>query len=127
VDDVRRASEGGDVIFKEKDSVRHATTKQVYREETDMVAFVRGGRGTCKKLSNQKLPIESGLSPEQREAAEKILGSRDQVIGLRGGAGTGKTRLMQETISAIRQGRRKPRAACLGRKGLQMPTQWNGY
>jgi conjugative relaxase-like TrwC/TraI family protein len=103
VDAVTREAGTADVIVKDVGGVRYATTKQVYREETDMVAFVRSGRGTCKKLA-QKLPTESGLSPEQREAAEKILGSRDQVIGLRGGAGTGKTRLMQETISAIRQG-----------------------
>ena len=104
VDAVRREAGTADVIVKDVGGVRYATTKQVYREETDMVVFVRQGRGTCKKLATQKLSTESGLSPEQREAAEKILASRDQVIGLRGGAGTGKTRLMQETISAIRQG-----------------------
>jgi conjugative relaxase-like TrwC/TraI family protein len=101
---VQGEAAAADVIVKDVGGVRYATTKQVYREETEMVTFVRQGRGNCKKLSTQKLPVESGLSPEQREAAEKILGSRDQVIGLRGGAGTGKTRLMQETISAIRQG-----------------------
>ncbi len=104
VDAVRREADAADVIVKDVGGVRYATTKQVYREETEMVGFARGGRGACKKLSNQKLTVESGLSPEQREAAEKILSSRDQVIGLRGGAGTGKTRLMQETISAIREG-----------------------
>lgn len=104
VEAVRGEAAAADVIVKDVGGVRYATTKQVYREETEMVTFVRGGRGACKKLSTQKLPVESGLSAEQREAAEAILGSRDQVIGLRGGAGTGKTRLMQETISAIRQG-----------------------
>ena len=104
VDAVKSEASTADVIVKDVGGVRYATTKQVYREETDMVAFVRQGRGTCKKLSSKKFPSESGLSPEQREAAEKILSSRDQVIGLRGGAGTGKTRLMQETISAIQQG-----------------------
>jgi ATP-dependent exoDNAse (exonuclease V) alpha subunit len=44
------------------------------------------------------------MAPEQRAAAEKILASRDQVIGLRGGAGTGKTRMMQATVAAIRKG-----------------------
>ena len=105
VDDIKReAAASADVILKDVGGVRYATTKQVYREETAMVTAVRQGRGACKKLSAQTIPTESGLTPEQREAASKILDSRDQVIGLRGGAGTGKTRMMQETIAAIRKG-----------------------
>jgi hypothetical protein len=106
VDSVQREAQAADVIVKDVGGVRYATTKQVHREETEMVGFVRNGRGACKRLSG-KIPLESGLSAEQREAAEKILASRDQVIGLRGGAGTGKTRMMQETIAAIERGGHK--------------------
>ena len=105
VDEVRAESEKGDVILKDVGGVRYATTKQVYREETEMVAFVREGRGMHKKLvGGNPPPLDASLAPEQREAAEKILASRDQVIGLRGGAGTGKTRMMEATVTAIRQG-----------------------
>ena len=105
VDEVRRESSNSEVILKDVGGVRYATTKQVYREETDMVAFVRQGRGAYRKLSGQDAPaLDANLSDEQREAAGKILASRDQVIGLRGGAGTGKTRMMEATVAAIRQG-----------------------
>jgi conjugative relaxase-like TrwC/TraI family protein len=105
VEDVRRESARTDVIIVDKGGVRHATTKQVYREETDMVAFVRQGRGAYRRLSGHDAPpLDASLTPEQRAAAEKILASRDQVIGLRGGAGTGKTRMMQATVAAIRKG-----------------------
>jgi conjugative relaxase-like TrwC/TraI family protein len=105
VEEVRRESTSADVILKDVGSVRYATTKQVYREETDMVAFARQGRGAYRKLSGHDAPpLDASLTPEQREAAEKILASRDQVIGLRGGAGTGKTRMMQATVAAIRKG-----------------------
>ena len=105
VDEVRAELGNGEVILKDVGGVRYATTKQVYREETDMVAFARQGRGVYRKLAGSAAPpLDASLAPEQREAAEKILASRDQVIGLRGGAGTGKTRMMQATIAAIRQG-----------------------
>ena len=105
VDEVRAESGNGEIILKDVGGVRYATTKQVYREETDMVAFARQGRGAYRKLSGHDAPpLDTSLTPEQREAAEKILASRDQVIGLRGGAGTGKTRMMQATVAAIRQG-----------------------
>ena len=104
VDEVNREAQNADVILKDIGGVRYLTTRQVYREETEMVSFVRKGRGTYKKLSTQPIPLESDISAEQREAAENILASRDQVIGLRGGAGTGKTRMMQATIAAIQHG-----------------------
>jgi conjugative relaxase-like TrwC/TraI family protein len=105
VEEIRRESANAELILKEVGGVRYATTKQVYREETDMVAFVRKGRGAYRKLSGQNAPsLDTELSSEQRDAAQKILASRDQVIGLRGGAGTGKTRMMEATIAAIRQG-----------------------
>ena len=107
VEGVQQESRRGDVILKENGGVRYATTKQVYREEMEMVDFVREGRGTCKKLAGANLTLDAGLSREQQAAAEQILSSRDRVIGLRGGAGTGKTRMMQATIAAIEKGGRE--------------------
>jgi ATP-dependent exoDNAse (exonuclease V) alpha subunit len=105
VEDVKAATANSEVIIKEVGGVRYATTKQVYREETDMVAFARSGRGAHKRLCGHDAPaLDASLSAEQREAALRILNSRDQVIGLRGGAGTGKTRMMEATIAAIKEG-----------------------
>lgn len=43
----------------------------------------------------------AGLSEEQRKAALHVLKSRDQVVGVRGGAGTGKTHMLQTVNAAI--------------------------
>lgn len=104
---VQQESRRDDVILRDNGGVLYATTRGVYREEMEMVGFVRKGRGTCKSLAGPTITLDAGLSREQRRAAEKILSSRDRVIGLRGGAGTGKTRMMQATITAIREGGRE--------------------
>ena len=90
------------VLVREKGGIRYATTKEVVREELDMTQFAREGRGRYIKLGGFEPPaLDEELSKEQREAALKILGSRDRVTALKGGAGTGKTRMMQATVSAI--------------------------
>lgn len=104
VDAAQQAAQNSGVILRDVGGVRFATTAAVLREETDMIGFVRAGRGAHSKLSGHDAPmLDASLSPEQRKAALHLLSSRDQVMGLRGGAGTGKTRMMQATIAAIRQ------------------------
>ena len=106
-EDVRGELAQADVILKDAGGLRYATTKQVHREEVAMVSFVRSGQGTCKKMGSPQDVLDPSLSREQRKAAEHILSSRSRVIGLRGAAGTGKTRLMQATVSAIEKSGRK--------------------
>ena len=94
-----------EVLRREQNGQRFVTTRDVYREELAMVGFAREGRGQHRKLGGAKPPeLDPILSQEQRDAALLILNSRDTVTGLRGGAGTGKTRMMQATVKAIEQG-----------------------
>lgn len=103
VESIWQQARAAPLLGNEVDGQRMTTTRDVLREESAMLAFVREGRGKNYKLGgDDKRPdLDPGLSPEQRRAAEKILGSRDTVVGLRGGAGTGKTRMMQATVKAI--------------------------
>jgi conjugative relaxase-like TrwC/TraI family protein len=102
VADVREAFRRDDIIARDRDGVTYATTKDVLKEELSMTAFVRDGRGRFAKLGGtSKTVLDKALSKEQRDAALIILGSRDRVTGLKGGAGTGKTRMMQSTVAAI--------------------------
>jgi conjugative relaxase-like TrwC/TraI family protein len=90
------------VILHQKSGTTYATTREVLQEELGMSAFARDGRGRHIKLGGVKPPaLDPELSQEQREAANVILGSRDRVTALKGGAGTGKTRMMQATVKAI--------------------------
>jgi conjugative relaxase-like TrwC/TraI family protein len=102
VADVTSHAKQAGILRRNVDGQTLATTREVLQEESAMVAFARDGRGQHKKLGGiEPLVLDSQLSQEQREAALLILNSRDTVTGLRGGAGTGKTRLMQETVAAI--------------------------
>lgn len=89
-----------DAICRPVEGQTMVTTKGVYREEIAMLRYARDGRGQCRKLGDVQA-LEGGLGDEQRAAAQLMLNSRDRVIGLRGGAGTGKTRMMQATVKAI--------------------------
>ena len=103
VEDVRTALLDRDgVLQRDFKGRRYITTRDVLQEETDITDFVRTGKATRSKLGGSGA-VEGGdeLSAEQREAMQVILKSRDRVTGLKGGAGTGKTRMMQTTVKAI--------------------------
>jgi conjugative relaxase-like TrwC/TraI family protein len=103
VNDVRGEMAGRDnILRKEKAGIRYATTREVLAEELEMSAFVRNGRGKRFKLGGtEPIVLDEKLSKEQREAALVILNSRDTVTALKGGAGTGKTSMIKETVKAI--------------------------
>lgn len=78
------------------------TTREVLAEEEAMVRFAREGRGTLAPLAPGPHTFHrEWLGDDQRKAVLHLLGSRDRVTMLRGGAGTGKTSLMQEVTEAI--------------------------
>ncbi|MGH7951872.1 MAG: MobF family relaxase [Limisphaerales bacterium] len=78
------------------------TTKDVLAEEKRLVAFVQDGKGKFKPFNPGKYQFENQkLSDEQRAAVVHVLRSTDRVTAIRGGAGTGKTTMMRETVTAI--------------------------
>ena len=78
------------------------TTEAALRQEQRMVALVNQGMGKCAAL-NPAFAGDRELTAEQRLALKLVLRSSDQVIGLRGGAGTGKTRLLREVIHGLEE------------------------
>ena len=94
-----------------------ATTKEVLAQEGRIIEFARKGRGTMRPLKESQPIIESAsaarqsegtgqpepltLSPEQQAAIQHVWNSPDQVITIRGGAGTGKTTMMKTAIAGI--------------------------
>jgi hypothetical protein len=109
VEDLRSAvMERGDILQREFGGQRYVTTEDVLKEERDIVDFVRSGQATRSKLGGGKTAgLDPALSQEQRDAALVILNSRDRVTALKGGAGTGKTRMLQSTVEAIRNAGRE--------------------
>jgi hypothetical protein len=97
------AAEHADLLRQKEGTQTVVTTRQVLEQEQAMLAFAQEGRGACPALERDK-PWEPGLThlnKQQARAVEHLLRSRDRVMLLRGGAGTGKTTLMREAAKAI--------------------------
>jgi len=79
------------------------TTREVLNAEREMIDFARDGRGTRKAIGKEKHEFSRDwLNDQQRDAVNHVLTSRDTVTAVTGGAGTGKSSLMQEAAEAIR-------------------------
>jgi len=109
VDEVKAQLARDNIIGRQRLGQRWVTTEEVLREEIGMTDFVRNGRCRRHKLGGLtgKPDLDPELSAEQRKAAMVILNSTDIVTALQGGAGTGKTRMMQATVKAIEQAGKK--------------------
>jgi conjugative relaxase-like TrwC/TraI family protein len=101
---VREAMGGAQLLIHERHGRRMATTRAVLDEERRVIEFARSGRGTCRQLGRRGRTLKrEWLNPSQRVAVAHLLDSRDQVMMVRGAAGTGKTALMQEAVDAIEE------------------------
>jgi len=79
-----------------------ATTKEVLAEEARIIGIARDGRGAWKPLGTNTLVRGfDSLSAEQQAAVRHVWRSPDAVILIRGGAGTGKTTMMQAAVAGI--------------------------
>lgn len=74
---------------------RKLTSREVLRCELEIVVAAHDGRRRHGPLNPNHKPA-AALSPEQRTAVDKILGSRDFITLFRGGAGTGKSFTLKE-------------------------------
>ena len=83
---------------------RTLTTREMLDYERDNITRMKAGQGRHEPLVSEQNRQELAgkfdhLSGSQRRAVEEILSSRDQVVGLEGVAGAGKT----TSLSAIRE------------------------
>ncbi|MBW7904829.1 MAG: relaxase domain-containing protein [Phycisphaerae bacterium] len=93
------------LVVAERKGRRLATTRSVLEEETRMLAFARGGRGTCRPLGASGYALKRDwLNSDQQRAVRHVLDSNDRVILVRGAAGTGKTTMMKEAVEGIQAG-----------------------
>jgi len=88
-------------IHREIGGQMMVTTKEVMAEEERMIAFARNGRGTKHALCPGHVIQDKKLNDQQRAAVMDVLNSTDRVTLIEGGAGTGKTTLIKETVKGI--------------------------
>lgn len=81
---------------------QYVTTPEVLQAEQRMIEYARSGRGTRHPITQEEITFKrEWLNDQQKEAVRHVLRSRDTVTGVMGGAGTGKSSLMQEAADAI--------------------------
>jgi chromosomal replication initiation ATPase DnaA len=78
------------------------TTRETLEQERRMISLANQGADRFRPF-NPRFTPQYILSDEQRQAVQFILHSTDQFVGLRGGAGTGKTHLLKEVIRGIEE------------------------
>ncbi len=101
---IERLTAAQPLIRATRDGRRLVTTREVLEEETRMLAFARGGRGSCRPISLDKRRFHrEWLNTQQKAAVSHVMESRDRVVLIRGAAGTGKTTMMQEAREAMEQ------------------------
>lgn len=101
------AGRGSKLLRAEFEGQRFCTTPEIVKEEAAIVDFARRGRGKCAAMAPAWEVKTAWLGKEQRAAVAHICRSADRVISVKGGAGTGKTSMMQEAVAAIRAGGRE--------------------
>ncbi|MEZ6104471.1 MAG: MobF family relaxase [Pirellulaceae bacterium] len=102
--DISSAHAQSDAIVRNYRNRKVVTTPNVLAEERAVFDFAREMKGLAEPLNEFWSIHRDWLNHEQRAAVQHVLTSRDGVIVLSGGAGTGKTSLMQEAVSAIEAG-----------------------
>jgi conjugative relaxase-like TrwC/TraI family protein len=103
-EDVADIAQHPEVIAEVRDGQLMATTKTMLESEVAMLQFAKDGQRKFRPLVDAaQLPdgAFAGLSEEQRKSGLHIVTSRDQVTGVVGKAGTGKTRMMQGTRDVL--------------------------
>jgi conjugative relaxase-like TrwC/TraI family protein len=97
-----------DILVQEMAGQRWCTTKEVLREELGNINFVKQGFGKYRPFHARPSTFQnSQLGQDQKNAVRHVLESQDRVTAVRGPAGTGKTTMMKEAVSAIEAGGHK--------------------
>lgn len=91
-------------LVLDDETKQRMTTEKTLQMESENIEKVRAGQNSQKPIAErvpEKLTTSQGvtLSESQRAAVAQIVTSRDQITGLQGGAGTGKT----TALAAVRE------------------------
>ncbi|GAB5405701.1 MAG: hypothetical protein Aurels2KO_39320 [Aureliella sp.] len=100
---IDRAIEEARFIRKGKDEHAWVTTKEVLKEEQQMLSVVREDKGILAAISPEHQISRSWLSDEQQRAVKDLLRSQDRVVLLEGKAGVGKTTVAAEFEEGARE------------------------
>ena len=87
---------------------KEVATRESLDRERDMIERINRGIGQFERLGGQHEFADSAfLRPEQKQAIEFVLNSRDLAVNIRGAAGTGKTATLQELQRGLEESGRQ--------------------
>ncbi|MGA8492909.1 MAG: MobF family relaxase [Terriglobales bacterium] len=87
---------------------KEVATRESLDRERDMIERINRGIGQFERLGGQhEFAASTFLRPEQKEAIEFVLNSRDLAVNIRGAAGTGKTATLEELQHGLEESGRK--------------------
>jgi conjugative relaxase-like TrwC/TraI family protein len=87
---------------------KEVATRESLDRERDMIERINRGIGHFERLGGQhEFAASAHLRPEQKQAIEFVLDSRDLAVNIRGAAGTGKTTTLQELQRGLEESGRK--------------------
>lgn len=89
--------------IRNDDRPGEVTLRDVLLREWEIVQTAKEGIGSCHSLVWNPRPANPKLDDEQRRALETLLGSINAVTVFRGGAGTGKSFVLQELVGQVLQ------------------------
>ena len=109
LEELDKAFNADDRIYKIEDGKqRLCTTLVVQDEEKRMVMLARSFRDEVKPIDpDPETKNYKGLNKKQASAVHHVLTSSDRLTMIRGGAGTGKTTLIKNAVSAIEKTNRE--------------------
>ena len=104
---VQAAFDAREDLLKDK-KAGVSTTKEVLQEEKAIIKFEREGRGKHKPLADSSRPLARDfLNKQQQNAVRHVWQSTSTVTAIRGGAGTGKTTLLQEVGEGLAENEKR--------------------
>ena len=87
---------------------KEVATRESLDRERDMIERINRGIGQFERLGGQhEFAASAFLRPEQKQAIDFVLNSRDLAVNIRGAAGTGKTATLQELQRGLEESGRE--------------------
>jgi ATP-dependent exoDNAse (exonuclease V) alpha subunit len=83
------------------------STREILRTELSVINTVDQGKDRFAPIHLRYKPEDKNLGTDQRKAVSFILRSPDQITGIRGLAGTGKSRTLKELLRAFEEAGRQ--------------------
>ncbi len=121
--------------IRDKEHPNRVTLREVLMREWEIVQTVREGVAALHPLVRNPAPINPRLDDEQQTAIKALLASTNTVSVFRGGAGTGKSFVLQELVGQVQQSGRpvvvmapqRQQVAEMEKAGIPSPTTIAGF